>query len=375
MKRKIVEVLYKTINRPILFAFDGESIHNKSKTVLAFAGKFRLARAVMRSLFRYDDAVLRSQLHGTIYQNPIGLSAGMDKNAELLNVIGELGFGFEEIGSITGEECLGNPLPRLWRAKKTKSINVWMGLNNKGSKVLAPEIKEKLKTSTAIGGISAAMINANATVEDGIIDYTKTVTEFAGIGKFLVINISCPNTLQGEPFATTQNLDLLLTKLKAVRTELNDTKPWYVKFSPDMTDEIERALVDVCATHSVNGIVTTNLTKDKHGILLEDLDDCPTDVGGMSGTLVKEKSNATLVNVAQHIKDKSYDMIVFGVGGISTAEDAYFKIRNGASLLLLVSALVFEGPQVVGQINKGLAELLRKDGFRNITEAIGVDLN
>jgi len=374
-------MLYKNIIRPVLFACDAEQVHDNLKKVLVVLGKHKLTRFITRKIFRYDDMILSSKVDGVSYSNPVGLSAGFDKNGDMLNIAGEFGFGFEEVGSITGEHCDGNPKPRVHRAKTTGtgSINVWNGLNNYGSKVLAPKIKKELETATVVGGISAAMLNFNGSIEEGIEDYVKTVKEFAGIGEFLVVNISCPNTVQGEPFIHGYNLEKLLKRLKEVREETNDTKPWYVKLSPDICEQVVFDLINVCDYFGVNGIVTTNLTKVTNpdvrlAIRSEDLKDCPTHRGGMSGELVRHKSNIVLKAAAKHIKAKGYNMIILGVGGITTAEDAYYKIRNGASLLLLVTSFVFEGPKVVSNINKGLAKLLRKDGFNNISEAVGADL-
>ena len=374
-------MFYKKIVRPVLFAFDAEVVHDNLKKLMVIAGKSKLMKSVLSKLFCYKDRILNTVVDGNSYDNPIGLSAGFDKNGEMLNVVHDFGFGFEEIGSITGEACQGNPKPRVHRAKTTGtgSINVWNGLNNLGAKVLHPRIEATLMLSNANAGISAAMLNFDGSITEGIADYAKTVWEFSGVGRFLVVNISCPNTVQGEPFVDPKNLAMLLEELREVRKVSEDTKPWYVKISPDLKPDEIKAIIDVSAKFGVNGIVTTNLTKVTNpdvrlAIEPADLKDCPTHRGGMSGSLVRMKANITLKIVAKHIKAKGYDMIVLGVGGITTAEDAYYKIRNGASLLLLITSFVFEGPAVVGEINKGLAELLRRDGFKSVSDAVGVDL-
>ena len=376
-------MFYKNVVRPILFAFDAEKIHDNLKKLMVIAGKSKLLRFAIKKTFRYEDKILNTVVDGNSFDNPIGLSAGFDKNGEMLNVVGEFGFGFEEVGSITGEHCAGNAKPRVHRAKTTGtgSINVFNGLNNYGAQVLAPKVKKELETSIAVGGISAAMINKSVTLEEGIRDYVKTVTQFAGIGQFLVVNISCPNVIGGEPFIDPRSLAKLLQELREVRRATNDTKPWYVKISPDLSQEEIESILDVTARYGVNGIVTTNLTKISNvegSLSPKDFnqfwkDDILTR-GGMSGELVRKKANVALRIVAQRIKDMKYDMITLGVGGITTADDAYFKIRNGASLLLLITSFVFEGPAVVGNINRGLAGLLRRDGFNSISEAVGVDL-
>ena len=378
-------MFYKKLVRPALFAFDAEEVHDTLKKGMVIAGKSKLLKFAIKKLFRFEDKILNTTVDGNKFENPIGLSAGFDKNGEMLSVVHEFGFGFEEIGSITGEHCDGNAKPRVHRAKTTGtgSINVFNGLNNFGAKVLRPRIEAEMIRTQANAGISAAMLNFQGSIAEGIADYLKTVREFAGVGKFLVMNISCPNTVQGEPFIDPVNLAMLLKETVAVRKETNDTKPMYVKISPELSDKEMEDILRVSNDFGVNGIVTTNLTKISHKRIQDQLSrkdlnqfgkDGILERGGMSGELLRKDANRVLEFVASEIKSQGYDMIVLGVGGITTAEDAYFKIRHGASLLLLITAFVFEGPAVVGKINKGLAALLRRDGFKSVSEAVGVDL-
>ena len=378
-------MFYKKLVRPALFAFDAEEVHDTLKKGMVIAGKSKLLKFAIKKLFRFEDKILNTTVDGNKFENPIGLSAGFDKNGEMLSVVHEFGFGFEEIGSITGEHCDGNAKPRVHRAKTTGtgSINVFNGLNNFGATVLRPRIEAEMIRTQANAGISAAMLNFQGSIAEGIADYLKTVREFAGVGKFLVMNISCPNTVQGEPFIDPVNLAMLLKETVAVRKETNDTKPMYVKISPELSDKEMEDILRVSNDFGVNGIVTTNLTKISHKRIQDQLSrkdlnqfgkDGILERGGMSGELLRKDANRVLEFVASEIKSQGYDMIVLGVGGITTAEDAYFKIRHGASLLLLITAFVFEGPAVVGKINKGLAALLRRDGFKSVSEAVGVDL-
>ena len=378
-------MFYKKLVRPALFAFDAEEVHDTLKKGMVIAGKSKLLKFAIKKLFRFEDKILNTTVDGNKFENPIGLSAGFDKNGEMLSVVHEFGFGFEEIGSITGEHCDGNAKPRVHRAKTTGtgSINVFNGLNNFGATVLRPRIEAEMIRTQANAGISAAMLNFQGSIAEGIADYLKTVREFAGVGKFLVMNISCPNTVQGEPFIDPVNLAMLLKETVAVRKETNDTKPMYVKISPELSDKEMEDILRVSNDFGVNGIVTTNLTKISHKRIQDQLSrkdlnqfgkDGILERGGMSGELLRKDANRVLEFVASEIKSQGYDMIVLGVGGITTAEDAYFKIRHGASLLLLITAFIFEGPAVVGKINKGLAALLRRDGFKSVSEAVGVDL-
>ncbi|HIM58297.1 MAG TPA: quinone-dependent dihydroorotate dehydrogenase, partial [Gammaproteobacteria bacterium] len=309
---------------------------------------------------------LNTTVDGIKYDNPIGLSAGFDKDGELTDAYPLIGFGFAELGSFTADVCPGNPGVgrRLFRLVKSKSILVWYGLNNQGAEAIAKRLKGK-KFKIPIG-INAAKTNNSAVfdLQDSIDDYLKTVNAFADIGHYYTINISCPNTQDGEPFVDQKNLDTLLSALDKVKQA---SKPVYLKMAADLTEDEINTLVDTCLKHKVDGLVLTNLTKPSMSdeYLKEEL---TFGKGALSGLPVQRIATEVVRHVYQRTRGK---ITIIGVGGVFNANDAYEKITSGANLVEMITGMIFEGPQVVGEINRGLVKLLKKDGFNSIEEAVG----
>ncbi len=201
-------------------------------------------------------------------------------------------------------------------------------------------------------------------MDAGIADYVKAARAFHSIGQYLTINISCPNTFGGEPFTDPERLDQLLEQIDA----LHIVKPIFLKLSPDIPPEDLDAILAVAAQHQVTGFICTNLTKNKNTLYIRNA--TVPEHGGFSGKAVENLANLLLKHVFQKTKGR---YVLIGSGGIFSAEDAYAKIRLGATLVQLVTGMVFQGPQIVSTINQGLVRLLRRDGFHSITDAIGVD--
>ena len=358
--------IYKLLLRPLIFLWPAEVAHNKLKEFGLKIAQNRRGKMLLKSLFYYEHKALNTQVDGIEYKNPIGLSAGFDKDGELGDVYPLLGFGFAELGSFTGDICAGNPGVgrRLFRLVKSKSILVWYGLNNMGAEIISKKLKNK-NFSIPIG-ISAAKSNQvmDYDIEVSILDYLKTVNAFQDIGHYYTINISCPNTIDGEPFATKDNLHKLLARLDEVK---QDEKPVYVKLAADLDYSEMDEIVECCMDHKVNGFVLTNLTKPalNNEYIKEEL---TFDKGALSGLPVQRISTNAIRHIYQKSKGK---MTIIGVGGIFNAEDAYEKITSGANLVELITGMIFEGPQVIGEINRGLVKLLEKDGFGSIGEAVG----
>ncbi len=367
LRNFIIGFLYRYILKKIFFLFDAERVHDFFTVVGKLLGKYKFTRKITSIFFNApDDPILEQNILGIKFSNPIGLSAGFDKNAELTDIIPEVGFGFEEIGSITAEPCEGNPKPRLWRLKKSKALVVYYGLKNDGAEKLSEKLKNK-KNKIPIG-INIAKTNCKETAETekSIEDYVKSYKKFLelDIGDYFTINISCPNTFGGEPFHDSQKLDKLLTALEKHPTK----KPVFLKISPDLTDKEVDAILEISAIHHINGFICTNLTKKRENLKIMD-EQVPKD-GGISGKAVEDIANKMIASIHQKTKGK---YIIIGCGGVFCAEDAYKKIRLGASLIELITGMIFEGPQLISQINLELSQLLKNDGFKNIKEAVGYD--
>ncbi len=301
--------------------------------------------------------MLEQNILGIHFKNPIGLSAGFDKNATLMDIMPSLGFGFTEIGSITANPYGGNPKPVLYRLPKYKALRVNYGLKNLGVEVLHRQLQNKVWALPV--GISLAKTNSPETSEihNGIEDYFFSYKTLQDTGSYFTINISCPNTCEEQPiFAQPENLDLLLQKIFSIPKG----KPVFVKLSPDLGEIQLNGILEVCGKYPVDGFVCTNLTKvNLFG---------HAGKGGFSGKAVENLSNQMIKKVYKFYDGKK---IIIGVGGIFSAVDAYKKIKAGASLLQLITGMIYEGPQIVSDINLGLAKLLKNDGYKNISEAIG----
>jgi dihydroorotate dehydrogenase len=255
----VIHFGYRHVAKPFFFARDPEKVHNEVLVLGKLLGHSRLGRFATRMLFSYQHPMLEQKVLGITFQNPIGLSAGFDKNAEIMPIIQEVGFGFEEAGSITALPCAGNAKPRMWRLKKTGSLVIHYGLNNRGAKNIASRLKNKTLSSPL--GISIAKTNCQATAEmrAGIADYVAGAQEFLDIGDYITLNVSCPNAYGGEPFHDPESLELLLTEFK----KLEYKKPVFVKISPDLSFKQVDDILDVLLRHKITGIICGNLTKDR----------------------------------------------------------------------------------------------------------------
>lgn len=367
-KAKTIRFLYRYVLKELFFLRDPEFVHERMVRVGYFLGKHAWSRALVRALFFYQHRLLEQTVAGIKFQNPVGLAAGFDKDAYLTQILPEVGFGFEEIGSVTGVACDGNPRPWLWRLPKSRALVVNYGLKNEGSEKIAVRLKS-LKFKFPLG-VSLAKANSPTTVEEeqGIIDYVKAYQTFlkAEIGDYFTVNISCPNAYGGEPFTDPDKLDRLLAALYAEGWK----KPVFIKLPAGLPDAQVDALVGVCRKYQVTGFICTNLSKDRQNPKINPADKLP-EQGGISGKVVQEASDRL---IAYLYKKTRREFVIIGCGGVFNAEDAYRKIRLGASLIQIITGLIFEGPEVVGLINQGLKKFLQRDGFKKISEAVGADI-
>lgn len=355
--------VYRHVVKPVFFRMDPERVHDRTVRLGRTLGALAPVRAVMRTLWRYDDPILTSTVAGITFPNTVGLAAGFDKNAQLASVLPDVGFGFAELGSFTGRPCPGNPGTRLWRLPKSESLVVYYGLKNDGADAISARLRGVSFRFPV--GISAAKTNSRDVtgVQEGIDDYVHVIERFRGIGDYITVNISCPNVYGGEPFTEPDRLDRLLSAVDGVAD-----KPVFVKFAVDLSATHLDELIAVARTHRVTGFVCSNLTKDRsnHRIIETEV----PDKGGISGRAVRDLSDGQIRHV---YRATGGTMPIIGVGGIFGAEDAYRKIRAGASLVQLITGMIYRGPQLIGEINHGLARLLRRDGFSNVHDAVGVD--
>ena len=343
--------------KPLLFKFQPESAHHIAECVLRLPNVCQVPfNTFLKSHFIADD-ILNQELFGRKFLNPVGLGAGFDKNATMIRGTQILGFGFTEIGTVTPKPQEGNPKPRMFRHIEEETIQNAMGFNNEGAYKVIKRLQRTFPFSTPIGiNIGKNKLTPDA---EAINDYTHLIKAFDGLGDYFVINISSPNTpglrdLQNEEF-----ISQLFSEAKAL-TDM----PILLKIAPDMTPEDAVALTKMAVEKGADGIIATNTTID-YSLVKE-----PKDIGGLSGAVLKEKSFKIFEAIAKELYGKT---TLISVGGIDSAEEAYKRIKAGASLVQILSGIVFHGPDMIMNINKGLIELLHADGYNNITEAIGAD--
>jgi dihydroorotate dehydrogenase len=359
-------MLYKNIIKPILFKTDPEGIHNFIIKLGSLFGKFTLTKAIISTFFNYRHRILVQTVDEIKYRNPIGLAAGFDKDAHLIQILPSIGFGFEEIGSVTALPCQGNPKPRLWRLPKYKSLVVYYGLKNIGCIAIAKKLHNQ-KFSFPIG-INIAKTNCRETVDinTAILDYYKSFITLEPFADYITINISCPNAFGGQPFTSPEILEKLLITLDTIKS----TKPRYIKISPDLSKNEINDLILISEKHNIQGFVISNLVKNRERSGIPSKEFSKVGEGGLSGKPVEKPANAMISYVYKKTKGK---FTIIGCGGVFNAKDAYAKIRAGASLIQLITGMIYEGPTLIKNINIELVKLIKRDGLTNISEAIGID--
>lgn len=344
--------------RPFLFSLEAECAHNLSIRALKNGLLPRVGNAI--------DPILESNVFGLQFPNPIGLAAGYDKNAEVLSGLSGLGFGFLEAGSITPKPQPGNPKPRIFRLTRNEAVINRLGFNNKGLEVAARNF-DKRPASLIVG----ANLGANKDSTDRIADYVTGMGKLAPRASYVTVNISSPNTPGLRALQGRAELEELLGRVGEKRKSMIDDGASYfpilLKIAPDLTDTDKADIAAAVLEHDIDGLIISNTTITRPDSL-QDLHKSET--GGLSGQPLNNLSLGVLKEIYQATQGK---LPIIGVGGIQNAEDAYMRIRAGASLLQLYTAMVYKGPYVAAEIAKGLAQLLRDDKFETIEAAVGVD--
>lgn len=309
-----------------------------------------------------DRPMLASNVFGLTFPSPVGLAAGFDKDAEVPDAILALGFGFTEVGSITPQPQPGNPKPRLFRLAADEAVINRMGFNNHGADPAYARLSQRQRE-----GIVGINLGKNKTSEDAIADYVFGVERFASLADYLVVNVSSPNTPGLRALQDKAALVNLMQSVIASRNAADRRPPVLLKIAPDLTDEDKSDIASVVMETGVDGLICTNTTIERPSSL-RSRDRAET--GGLSGKPLFEASTRVLSEMYALTNGR---LPLIGVGGISDGETAYAKIKAGASLLQLYSALVYQGPALVQRILDDLEDRLKVDGFSTITEAVGAD--
>jgi dihydroorotate dehydrogenase len=361
---------YTRAIRPALFALDAERAHEL--TIAALHQPF-VARALGWSRDASIDAGLSQQLFGLRFSNPLGLAAGLDKQGDAVTAWSAIGFGFAEIGTVTPRPQAGNPRPRLFRLQGDRAIINRLGFNSEGAEGVARNLSQTVRvqtdTTTALRvGINIGK-NKSTPNERAVEDYIRTIDVLHPFADYFAINVSSPNTEGLRDLQESRALRLLVERAAARVAEQSPARaiPVLVKISPDSSNHDLLRSVDAAVEGGAAGIIATNTTVSRPPIQGR----FATEAGGLSGAPLKSTANAVCKVLYRHLRGR---LPIVGVGGIFTADDAYERIRSGAALVQVYTALVYEGPGMIRRILTGLARRLAGDGMSGIEEAIGVDV-
>ena len=343
--------------KKILFKLEPETAHTVAGLGLRAISHCPTLLRLVKNHYFITHPMLQQEIFGRMFQNPVGLGAGFDKNGQYITAMPTMGFGFTEIGTVTPRPQDGNAKPRLFRLIEDNSIQNAMGFNNKGSHYMVQRLKNLYFFDYPVGiNIGKNKLTSESEALD---DYETLFRAFKDYGDYIVINISSPNTpglrdLQNESF---------INAIFAMAKEIT-SQPVLLKIAPDMEPDAAVALCKTAVEAGAAGIIATNTTIDYS------LTTHAKDFGGISGALLTEKSYQLFKAIGKELYGKT---LLISVGGIDSAEEAYRRIKAGASLIQVYSMLVYRGPALIKEINEGLIKLLQKDGYKHISEAIGAD--
>ena len=333
--------MYKKIVSPFLFLFDPESVHNFTFILLKLSFKFPLTKYIVSFFLSLEDPKLEKQLFGLNFKNPVGVAAGLDKNAAHIREFSTFGFGFVEVGTITPEPQIGNPKKRLFRLEKDNAIINRMGFNNEGlEKIL---IRLKNDYDVIIGGnIGKNKSTPNAEAK---LDYLKCFNKLYDYVDYFVINISSPNTPGLRELQTPNFLRDLFKDVNIERAKRKKYKPILIKISPDLEKNKVDELLQIIKHCKIDGIVATNTTVNFPNLVSKS----KNEAGGLSGAPLQKKSNQIISYISKKTDGK---LPIIGVGGILSAKDAINKLRCGAHLVQLYTGIIYEGPVIAKKIKK-----------------------
>jgi dihydroorotate dehydrogenase len=354
----------------LLFQFDAEKTHLATMKGLDVTLGPDIVRRRVRASYTVDASELQRELWGLQFPNPVGLAAGFDKNAEHVGPLCAFGFGFIEVGTVTGQPQEGNPKPRMFRLKEDRALLNRMGFNNHGSEVIAERL-EDVDAPVPMGvNIGKSKV---VPLEKADSDYEKSFRRLFDHGDYFVVNVSSPNTPGLRDLQKYKPLSRLLGHLQSLNTECAEERgaerrPLLVKFAPDLTEDELDAALRVVDERDIDGIIATNTTVERDGLETDGQQDLGP--GGISGRPLTERSRQMIRTIYQKTGG---EIPIIGVGGIFDADDALKAIRAGASMVQVWTGFIYEGPGMVRRINRGLLEACQKNGWDSIEDAVGLD--
>jgi dihydroorotate dehydrogenase len=361
--------------RPLLFRLDAERAHTVSLRAAEVVQ--RAALPAVRSRYKYEDERLKQRLWGETFPNPVGLAAGADKNARAVPFWEAIGFGFVEVGSVSAQPAPGNPKPRAFRLPDDRALINRLGLNNDGAEVVADRLERGRSDRIRPLGINLVKTpNPDVLGAAALEDFRTGFRQLVSQADYVTLNVSCPNTEEGSTFEDPDALDELLGAIASEQKAPGLAVPVLVKLSPPLNDRILfdtrlEEILAVAEARGVDGFIASNTAPDREGLRTSPGRLSEIGEGGLSGPPLEARSTR-LVRYLYQATDGEIPII--GVGGVHDTDSAYAKIRAGASLVQLYTALIYEGPGLVRDIKKGLVERLSEDGYASIAGAVGADV-
>ncbi len=340
--------MYKLLVLPILFRMDAEKAHGFVTGLLHFLFRLPVIKALFRKAYTFEHPSLEVKVAGLTFKNPIGLAAGFDKNAELVDIMETLGFGYVEIGTVTPRPQPGNDKPRLFRLKKDKALINRMGFNNRGVEVAAGRLRYR-KSSILVGGNIGK--NKDTPNQRALDDYLACFRELYDFVDYFVVNVSSPNTPGLRELQEKAPLKELLSAIQKLNSEKTVSRPVFLKIAPDLTTDQLDDIIEIVTETGIAGVIATNTTISREGLATPETVVSGIGAGGLSGAPLEKNSTA----VIRYICEKSGNAFpVIGVGGISSVASARSKLEAGASLLQVYTGFIYEGPALASRLCRGL---------------------
>lgn len=366
----IFAFIYRKIIKPIFFLFDAEFVHISHVFLGEFLGK-TFFKNYINWKFNYSSSKLKQKVVGINFPGPVGLAAGFDYEARLTQILYTLGFGFQSVGTITNLAYEGNPYPRLGRLPKSRSLMVYKGFKNIGVEKISKKLSlldYKNPLGISIGMSNNKSIKNTSQATKDVINTFEIFEKSKIKNSYYELNISCPNLINiATDFYKPENLNQLLQSINRLKLK----KPLFIKMPISLTNPQFNSLLETIIKYkTIKGVIIGNLLKDRKSPFLNKQEVNKFKVGNFSGKPCEERSNELIKLTYKKYRNK---LIIIGCGGVFNGQDAYKKIKLGASLIQLITGMIYQGPQLISQINLELEELLEKDGFKNIREAIGYE--
>ncbi len=340
--------MYKYVIKPVFFLFAPETIHHYVFALLRLVYKIPGYSALYNLLFVVKSPALSRTLMGLTFKNPVGLAAGFDKDAVLYKELGNLGFGFVEIGTITPLPQDGNPKPRMFRLPADEALINRMGFNNKGVDAAVEQLKKRDKNLIIGGNIGKNKLTSN---EDAVKDYEICFVKLFDYVDYFVVNVSSPNTPNLRALQDKEPLKHILNSLQKINHQKSTPKPILLKIAPDLTNEQLDDIVEIVSETKIAGVIATNTTISRDDLITPAANISAIGMGGLSGKPLTKRSTEVIRYLA---KKSQNSFVIIGVGGIHSATDAQEKLDAGAALIQLYTGFIYEGPALINRINKKL---------------------